>query len=351
MKLNIKYNNLLDIVNLHFGVYYPLKDFVSKENFLSITKNYQLKNRLFFPLPIYMTISRKLFNRYKNVKVINTYYKSKKVCDLKIKSFYQINKIKIGEKIFNTKNKKHPGFKEFLNSGEYFVECKIKNFNKTIMKSLNFSYPSKIKTMFLKQNLKTIAGFHTRNVPHKAHEWIHNLGLIRCDGLLVHPLIGQFKKNEYTEEAIIKTNYKIVRKIYNKKNIFFAFFNSYPRYAGPREALFHALVRKNYGCTHFLVGRDHAGIGNYYGKYESQKKCLKFKKKLKIKIIAFREPYLCNGCKNIVNKKCDVCKKVLKRLVNGTLIRNRLLKNLKIPNYLMRREIVNMLNHKSIITS
>ena len=81
-------------------------------------------------------------------------------------------------------------------------------------------------------------------------------------------------------------------------------FNSYPRYAGPREALFHAIVRKNYGCTHFLVGRDHAGVGKYYKKYQSQKFCKKYKAKLKIKIISFNEPYLCTTCNKIINKKC-----------------------------------------------
>ena len=162
-------------------------------------------------------------------------------------------------------------------------------------------------------------------------------------------MIGQFKKNEYTEKAILKTNSKLVKKIYKKKNIFFALFNSYPRYAGPREALFHALVRKNYGCTHFLVGRDHAGAKNFYKKYESQKMCLKFQKKLKIKIISFNEPYLCKGCKNIVNKKCYLCKKVDKKLISGTLIRKHLLKKISIPSYFMRKEISSILNNKSII--
>ena len=132
---------------------------------------------------------------------------------------------------------------------------------------------------------------------------------------MIHPLIGQFKKGEFKENVVIKSNYKLVKEIYKKKNIFFALFNSYPRYAGPREALLHAIVRRNYGCTHFLIGRDHAGIGNFYKKYESQKKCLKFKKKLKIKIIPFNEPYLCSKCKIVVNKKCGICKKILLRLL------------------------------------
>ena len=349
MKLNIKYNNLLDIINLYFGAYHPLNSFVSKEDFLSIVNNYHTKSNIFFPLPIYINVSSKFYNKFKNKKIINVFYKSKKVCNLHVNSFFTINKIDIGKKIFRTNDSKHPGFKEFLSMGDYFIHCKIKKFNRKIMKNLNFSYPSIFKSIFLKNKLKTIVGFHTRNAPHRSHEWIHNFGLDKCEGLLIQPLIGQFRKNEYTEKAVIETNNKLVKKIYKKKNIFFGLFNSYPRYAGPREAMFHAMVRKNYGCTHFLVGRDHAGVRKYYGKYESQKKCLKFSKKLKIKIIDFKEPYLCFRCKKIVNKKCDICKKIYKKNVNGTFIRKMLLKNKKIPNFIMREEISAMLNKKSII--
>ena len=349
MKLNIKYNNLLDIINLYFGSYRPLNNFISKEDFLSIVNNYHTKNNIFFPLPIYIDISSKFYSKAKHSKIINAFFKSKKVCDLHVKSFFKIDKKKIGRKIFNTRDLKHPGFKEFLNTYDYFIHCKIKKFNRKIMKNLNFSYPSKFRYKFSKNKLKTIVGFHTRNAPHKSHEWIHAYGLSKCDALLIHPLIGQFKKNEYTEKSVIETNYKLVQEIYKNKNIFFGLLNTYPRYAGPREALFHAMVRKNYGCTHFLVGRDHAGIRKYYGKYESQKKCLKFRKKLKIKIISFNEPYLCIVCKKVVNKKCNLCEKNLKHKINGTSIRKMLLINKKIPNYIMRKEIADMLNQKSII--
>ena len=106
-------------------------------------------------------------------------------------------------------------------------------------------------------------GFHTRNIPHKGHEWIHEYGLNKCKNILIQPIIGQFKKGEYTEEAVLKSNEFLVKsknnKIKNNFRYFFSFINLQPKYGGPREALLHALIRKNYGCTHFLVGRDHAG--------------------------------------------------------------------------------------------
>ena len=220
------------------------------------------------------------------------------------------------------------------------------------MKNLNFNSPYELKSKFIKHRLKTIAGFHTRNAPHRAHEWIHNLGLKKCDGLLIQPLVGQFKKNEYKEKIIIKSNLKLVKEIYRRKNIFLGIVNAYPRYAGPREALFHAIARKNYGCTHFLVGRDHAGVTNtyrqnYYKKYESQKLCKKYKSKLGIEIICFQEPYFCEICKKVVNE-CNH-QKEKKISISGTKIRNLIFSGKKIPDELMRKQISKTLSKSSII--
>ena len=179
-----------------------------------------------------------------------------------------IGKINKGIFPFKTNDKKHPGFKHFLNTNEYFIHAKIFDFNKKIMKKINFTNPNYIKNIILKKKIKTIAGFHTRNVPHKGHEWIHSFGLSKCDSLLVQPMIGQFRKNEYKDKFILKTNQYLINNVYKRKNVFFGLYNSYPKYGGPREALLHAIVRRNFGCSHFLIGRDHAGVKNYYKKYE-----------------------------------------------------------------------------------
>ena len=349
MKLNINYHHLLDIINLNFDVYKPIKEFVSKKDFLSIVKKYSLSDGTFFPLPIFIDVSKGFYKRNKNIDTLKLFFKSKKVCDLKVKSYFKINKKTIGKKIFKTTNLEHPGFYKFLKTGDYFIHGEILNFNNKLMKSFNFSYPEKIKLIIKKKKLKTIVGFHTRNVPHKAHEWIHNFALSKCKGLLIQPLIGQFKKNEYKEKVIIETNKKLVINVYKKKNILFALLNSYPRYGGPREAMLHAIIRKNYGCSHFMLGRDHAGVGNFYSKYASQSMCKKYEKKMKIRIIAFKEPYICSSCKKIVNKKCKKCTKINKRFISGTSIRHLIKKKREIPNIYMRKSISRILNSHSII--
>ena len=349
MNLKISYSNLLDIINIHHKCYFPLKKFVSKQEFLSITNKYQIKKNQFFPIPIYFAISKKDFIKIKNYKEVKATYNNFKVCDLKISSIYTINKRSLGLKIFKTSDKKHPGYNQFINSGDFFLNCSVKNFNKKIMKKINYSYPVKFKRNIKKLKIKSLVVFHTRNAPHKGHEWIHRFGLKKCGNLLIQPLIGQFKKGEFKEKTIIKTNKALIKENYKKQNVYFALFNSYPRYGGPREALLHAIVRRNYGCTHFLVGRDHAGIKNFYKKYESQNECKKYEKKLKIKILNFNEPYLCMSCKMVMNKKCTHCTRSLKKLISGTYIRKKILQNKKIPNYYMSSNISKILNKESII--
>ena len=254
--------------------------------------------------------------------------------------------------MFNTKDEKHPGFNNFLQSKKFFVQGKIENFNNKILKKMFFSVPQEVFSRIKKAGFKNVAGFHTRNVPHKAHEWIHRYALKICEALMIQPLIGQFKKNEYHEKVIVQSNKKLVNEIYRNKKIFLEFLNSYPRYAGPREALFHAIARKNYGCTHFLVGRDHGGVANaygqnYYKKYESQKLCKKYQSKLGIEIICFREPYYCRVCKKVVNACHHQEKKRIN--INGVRIRNLLISGKKIPNILMRKKISKTLSYNSMI--
>ncbi len=238
----------------------------------------------------------------------------------------------------------NPGIKNFFNIKKFYLDCNLINFNKKILKKVYFDDPSIIKK---KINNKSCVGFHTRNVPHNGHIWIHNFGKKHCKKILIQPMIGQFKKGEFKEKSLIVTN-KIATNIAGKNSIFSSFL-SYPRYAGPREAIFHAIVRKNYGCTHFLVGRDHAGYKNNFRKYSSQYHCKKFEKKIGIKILIFKEPFLCKNCKKVINKPCRECKKKSKTFISGTKIRSLLKSNKKISTLLMHDKINKKINKFSLI--
>ena len=357
-KIEIDKKNFLEICNINHGVYHPLKNFMNKEDIMSVSSEMKMKNGIFFPLPIYLIINNKFEKKCAEKNTIKIYYKNQRVCDFLIEKIFKLTlneKRQLGKLIYKTTSKKHPGYLFFLNENGTYLSGKITNFNKNSIKKINFSMPTKIRDKL--KHFKKVAGFHTRNIPHRGHEWIHSLGKKKCNNILIQPIVGHFKSGEYSEEAIIKANKTLVvkkNKLFKNKKLlpkyYFSFINLQPKYAGPREALFHALIRKNYGCTHFLVGRDHAGYKNFYRKYDSQKLCKKYEKKLNIKIIKFISPKICLVCKSITNDKCK-CDSRLKKLIdiNGSEIRNLIKEKKEIPNYLIEKKLFKNINIKKLL--
>ena len=343
MKIHINKKILSDFINLKNNVFYPLSEFCDEKEAISIIRKMKTPSKKFFPIPILLPFSLGQKKKVENLKFVNIYYKNYFVAKILIKKFFKIKTEDI-KKLYGTSYKKNPSVNYLFNVNNFFIACKIRKFNSKIINKINFSRPSDIKR---KINKKSCVGFHTRNAPHVAHEWIHRYGLKKCEKILIQPIIGQYVKGEYREKVLIKTNF-ISSNMLGKKAIFGLFF-SYPRYGGPREAMLHAIVRKNYGCSHFLVGRDHAGYKNLYKKYISQETCYKFQKKLGIKIVKFKEPFLCKKCKKITNTKCNICKTFSKFLISGTNIKNLIKQDKKIPKNLMSLKISKYLNIKSLI--
>ncbi len=353
VNLQINKNQFSDLLNLLNGVFFPLKHFVNKVNFINILYNRKI-NKSFFPIPIFFGVTKKNYNKIHNLNYVKLFYKKKYLALIKIKSIFTIKPAIFGKQLFGKNYKNHPYYKKFKKENFAFIDFKYEKLIKKNLKDKNFVSPEALKKKTKKKIglNRFLASFHTRNVPHKAHQWAHNFMINKYNHLLIQPLIGQYKKNEYSDETIIKTN-KILIKTYKKNSAFFAPYFSYPRYGGPVEAALHAIVRKNYGCSHFWVGRDHAGYKNFYSKYSSQNFCLKNQKKLGIVIIAQKEPYFCSGCNKIVNKKClkEICIKSVKHAVSGTKIRNYIRKSKPIPQYLMDKRVSKILNKKSILTN
>ena len=344
--LSINTDQFREILNLKLGSYHPLRTFVTKDQFISILKNFRIEKNKFFPLPIYLDLSKEDKITLQKNKIIRLKYKNSIIGYIKNYSFYSIDKKKKLKSFFGTKSKKHIGVLNFLNSKKFFLSGKI-----ILSKNIKINkknYPNYWKNFFKKKKIKTIAGFHTRNIPHRTHEWIQNYALKKCKALFIHPMTGALKRGDFKRSVLIKSYLLFLKHIKNE-NIFFSQFVTYARYAGPREALFHALVRRNFGCTHFCLGRDHAGVGKYYKKYQSQKLCKKMEKKLGIKIITFKEPAYCKKCLKVTgeNDNCRHSNK-FREFISGTKIRNLLYKKKKIPERYVRKEISKYLNIKSL---
>ena len=348
-KIYINKNQFSDLLNLVNNVFFPLKKFVNKDEFLNIIQKKKFKNS-FFPFPIFFGLNKKIYYKIKDKKKLDIFYKNRKLLEAKNIIFYDLDKKKIAKKIYGKNYLKHPFYKKFINENYRFLSFDLKKINKKNMSHKYFISPMFFKKKFKIRSFKNLSSIHTRNVPHTVHQWIYNFLFKKFGALLIQPLVGQYKKNEYNDQLIVNAN-KIAAKIFKSKRVMSIPFFSYPRYAGYREAALHAIVRKNYGCTHFWVGRDHAGYKKFYSYMQSQNFCKKNQKRLKIKIVAEKEPFYCNKCKLIKNRKCQSksCKKENIIKISGSHIRDLLKMKKKIPNYLMSPKISSLLSKNSLI--
>lgn len=337
-----------DLLNLVNNVFYPLTKYPNKKELTDIIVNQKYKKK-FFPFPIFFSVNKKIYTKIKNENKINLIYKKKKIAIIKNINFFTLNKNLIFKNLIPYKLKNHLYFKSYRKIFS-FVSFDIFKLIKKNLKHKFFISPKafKIKNKITKKNY--LASFHTRNVPHRAHQWIHSYLLKKYKKLLIQPLVGQYRDGEFADDVIIRMN-KIAAKGLSsmQKKVFVIPFFSYPRYGGPKEAALHALVRKNYGCSHFWVGRDHAGLKKYYKIYESRDYCKRVETKLKIKIVSLNEPKLCCICNKISIRKC--CKSSKMKNISGTMIRNYIKNNKKIPENFMIKKISKKLSKNSLISN
>ena len=218
--LNLNQNQFSDFINISNNVFYPLINFVNKNDFNNILYKLRLKKN-FFPYPIFFGINRKNYLKYKNKKKLIFFYKSKIVAKVNNLKFFDINKKKFGYKIYGKNYKKHPYYKKFVNENYKFLSFDLE---KTYKKNLNKNFFISPARFIKKIKRKNLAAFHTRNVPHAAHAWIHEYLIKKFNSLLIQPLIGQYKVGEYKDETIMRLNKKIAKFYKNKKVFVIPFF-------------------------------------------------------------------------------------------------------------------------------
>ena len=348
MRLNINFDSYLELEKISDGSFAPLEGFMEERDFYSVCDSMRLSNGALFPLPILLPIPKLKVKKIKLNSELLLYFRGEKVGVIIVKSVFSINFYKHIKDLFGTEDLMHPGYRMLQETGNLFVGGPIISFFSKNYRYSNFSISPKIcKNKIDKLKIKTIAGFQTRNVPHRAHEYILEKALDEVEGLLIHPLIGKKKSGDFLPSAVLKSYQYLLKHKFNNKKVILGALTTSMRYSGPREAVFHALIRKNYGCTHFLVGRDHAGVGNYYKEYEAQNLCIKYEEELDIKIIKVRGPFYCKKCKKITAD--NICKYPQSKVeVSGTNIRKALLNNSHIQDMFMRKEIVSMLRKQKI---
>jgi len=336
MRYEINEEILQDIINIETGLFFPLTGFMDSKDYNSVVNEMQLSNGTTWTIPITLDIDENSFKKVVTKDKLTLTFKHKDVALVEIEDIYKTNNNDI-KTVYKTDDINHPGVKKELDRSIFRVGGKIKLLDKNLLN--NTLNPQETKKYFQENNWNTIVGFQTRNVVHRAHEYLHRVGLEFCDALFINPLVGWKKAGDFSEEAVENGYKAMIDKYYKGLNIYFNTLKTPMRYAGPREAVFHAIIRRNLGCTHFIIGRDHAGVGNYYGKYEAHELAKQIIKKddLGIELLLLKEPYYCNVCEQMVSENCCAHNDITR--ISGTEVRDMLSKGLIPSKTYMREEI------------
>jgi sulfate adenylyltransferase len=346
LTVDLDQNLLFDFVNIARGVYSPLDGFISRDDFLKIVNDMTLESGTLWPLPIVLDIGSELANKIEPGDRIGIRRPDgTPVGVMDIDSIYRYNFEKTCEKLFGTTDREHPGVRTIQAKDPFFIGGSIKAFSDAVPRNGNHDlFPKETRVLFKKHGWESVVGFQTRNVPHRAHEYLQKSTLEHIDGLLIQPKIGNKKPGDYSNNAILEGYKSLIEKYYCSDSVALSIFKSRMMYAGPREAVFDSIVRKNYGCTHFIIGRDHAGVGDYYGDFEAQRLFDKIGD-VGIEPLYYHYAFYCTVCDSVVSEK--VCPHNSKHHIepSGTKIRKMLSDGEQPPPELMRPEVAETVLH------
>lgn len=346
-KIRLDQNKQMDVEQISVGVYSPLEGFMGQEDFLSVLIRMRLANGIVWPLPIVLDVSEETADELSIGQVVGlTDEQGEVMALLHLNEKYRFDKEDTVKKMYGTDRQDHPGVRMVHEMQPVLLAGKIDLIKGRKSETRAYELtPKQLRRLFEDRGWAKVLGFHTRNVPHRGHEFMQLKAMEdeNCDGLLVQPVVGKKKSGDFKPEYIIKSYEKMIESFYPKEKVVFAAFSTFSRYAGPREALFTALCRKNFGCSHFIVGRDHTGVGNYYDPYASQIIFDNFPE-LGIKIIKFKEIFFSRKLNKYIqeNGKFTYDESDKLRIISGSEARAMLLRGEMPPKWFMRPEISNL---------
>ena len=342
--LEIDDESVSDVENIATGVFSPLEGFMGKRAFRSVLHEMRLPDDLPWTIPVILDAGREDAARFKEGgEVLLAGRAGRPVAVLHLEEMYEYDREELAEKVFLTSDRAHPGVAKALARKDILLGGPVDliDISPTPFDRYKLS-PKETRILFKEKGWKTVVAFQTRNTPHIGHEYLQKTALTFTDGIFVNPVIGRKKKGDFKDEVILASYEELIRNYYLKERAVMAILQMEMRYAGPREAIFHAVVRKNFGCTHIIIGRDHAGVGRYYQPYAAQDIFEEFPD-LGIAPLFFRSFYHCRKCGSAVNEKTCPHPPSDQIQFSGTKIRDMLVSGEVPPPELMRPEVAEVI--------
>jgi sulfate adenylyltransferase len=331
------------IQNIAHGVLSPLEGFMTRGDYESVLKTMRLGDDTPWTIPILLHVP-KTFSAGLGDDVDLVDARGSGIGVLACEEVYRIDRKRFAEKVFKTADMSHPGVANLYAQSPKVVAGKLRWVSKpreSVFSRVTLS-PKETRYLFSEKGWKDIVAFQTRNAPHIGHEYLQKTALAFADGIFINPVLGKKKPGDFTDEAIVAAYTALMKAYYPPNSAVMSVLNYEMQYAGPREAILHAIMRKNFGCTHIAIGRDHAGVGNFYGPYEAQQIFKDFPD-LGITPLFFREFYYCTKCQGIANERICPHPESDRLTFSGTKLRSMFQSGQPPPKEFMRPEVADVI--------
>ena len=348
LKVRLNSREVSDLIMLAIGAFSPLQGFVGEEDYQSVVTQMRLKSGLLWPIPITLAVSKEDADKIKEgqkVALIDP-DRDEIMASMLVQEKYTYDKRVEILKVFGTDDLKHPGVEKIYEQGEVYLGGPVKVFSEGGYPERfpEFARPAETRAIFTDRGWATIAAFQTRNPLHRSHEYLTKIALEVCDGLLIHPIVGKLKAGDIPAEVRMECYKVLLDNYYPQDRVILKVYPMEMRYGGPREAILHAIIRQNFGCSHLIVGRDHAGVGSYYGPFDAQKIFDELSPgDLHIQPLKLDSTFWCQKCGSMASPKTCPHGDEDHLLISGTKLREMLTKGERPPEQFSRKEVMDIL--------
>lgn len=334
----------MDASNISKGIFSPLEGFLGEEELEGVLYEKRLPDDTPWTIPILLDIPKDHFrNISEGDECILTDSQGNCIVLLRVEEKYTFKRREIAEKVFGTRDPRHPGVAKTLSLEENFLGGKVDLVKEDDPPFGRYRLtPKETRVLFREKGWRAIAGFQTRNPPHLGHEWVQKTALTFADGVFINPLLGKKRKGDFKDELILEAYDCLIKNFYLKERVVLSVLRTEMKYAGPREAIHHAIMRKNFGCSHFIVGRDHAGVSSFYKPYAAQDMFEEFPD-LGIVPMFFSSFFYCSRCGGIANGKTCPHEESYHTRFSGSAIREFIKKGERPRKEIMREEVADIL--------
>lgn len=344
-EIEVSSGTISDVENIADGIFSPLEGFLGEADLGAVMSNGRLENGTAWTIPILLDVASDVAKTAKDageVLLCETGGQGRAV--MHVEESYSFDQPKMAQAIYGTNEQGHPGVAKTMSMHDTLLGGKVELVSRPADGALRQRRmtPTQTRDAFKDANWKEIVAFQTRNPPHVAHEMLQKSALATRDGVFVNPIVGKKKSGDFSDDVIIKCYEAMIGSYYPKDRCMLGTLHTEMRYAGPKEAIHHAIMRQNYGCTHIIIGRDHAGVGKYYGPFDAHKIFDDYTD-LKIEPVFYPAMFYCKTCMAFTTEKGCAHDNESRLSVSGTALRIMFQSNKTPSQYTMRPEVIKII--------